>query len=373
MYRRTYLKVDLEAMKQNITEVKKHLAPNVKLLVVVKANAYGHGSVKTAEYLRGVADYFAVATLEEAMLLRENNIQTPILILGYTSVSEYADLIKYHITQTIYSVPAAAKLAEEANFRGEKAKVHIAVDTGMTRIGFRTDAKGIQEAIKVCQTLGIEVEGIFTHLAKADELDDSYTEIQMKTFDCFIEALRKAGITVPLRHIYNSAGIMKYHGEHYDMVRSGIITYGMYPSTDMKQDILSLRPALEWKAHIIHVSEVGAGVKVGYGGTYITQKPTQIATVSVGYADGYPRSLSNCGEVLIHQKRAKIIGRICMDQMMVDVSDIQNIKIEDDVTLLGREGDEYISIEELGLWSHRFNYEFACNIGERVERCYGRE
>lgn len=370
MYQRTYVNINLAAIRHNILEVKKHIKQNTKLLAVVKANAYGHGSIQVANALKDEVDYFAVATLEEAVVLREHGITKPILILSYTSYQEYETVIEYDITQTLYSSVDAKRLAQKALQMKKTANVHICVDTGMTRIGFAVNEKGIQEAKTVCQMEGIFVEGVFSHFSKADEKEDAYSKQQMERFDFFIKQVEGKGIQIPIHHLCNSAGLMKYEKQAYDMVRSGIITYGMYPSKDVNPNILSLEPALEWKAHVIHLANVPAGVKVSYEGTYTTQRASKIATISVGYADGYPRSLSNCGEVLIKGKRAKILGRIRMDQMMVDVTDIPDISMEEVVTLVGKDGNEVIDMESLGACSHRFHYELSCDIGNRVARCY---
>lgn len=364
------MNINLEAIRHNIREVRKHICKGCKILAVVKADAYGYGSIKVTDCLKKDVDYFAVATLQEGITLRQHGTELPILILGYTSVSEYADLLRYDITQTIYSVDTAKKLSEAAGRLGRTAKVHIAVDTGMTRIGFGVDESGVKAAVEVCGMPYLFVEGVFTHFSKADETDDSYSNQQMKKYDFFVGQLKKAGVHIPIRHVCNSAGILKYPDYQYEMVRSGIITYGMYPSENVDKTILDLQPALEWKAHVINIADKAPGVQVSYGGTFVTEKDTRIATVSVGYADGYPRSLSNCGEVLIRGKRAKILGRICMDQMMVDATGIDDIQMEDGVTLIGRDGENFISIEEAANKSHRLHYELVCNIGQRVKRCY---
>ena len=370
-YLRCYAEISLEAIGHNIREVKKRLPEGVKLLGVVKANAYGHGAVPVASYLENQVDYFATATIEEAVELRENGISAPILILGYVSPSQYGDLVEYDITQTIDSYAQALALEKEAACQNRKAKAHLAVDTGMTRIGFQVTEHDADEAAKIADLPHIELEGMFTHFSCADQEDKTYCSMQMEKYDKMTALLAERGVTIPLRHICNSAGIMEFDDHHFEMVRSGIITYGIYPSEEVKKERLDLIPALSWKSHVIHVKEVGPGIGVSYGATYVTEKPmTRIATVSAGYADGYPRALSNQGCVLIHGKKAPIIGRICMDQMMVDVTDIPDVQVEDVVTLVGTDGDETITIEEIANPAARFDYEMLCDISSRVTRVY---
>lgn len=370
-YLRCYVEISLEAIGHNIREVKKRLPEGVKLLGVVKANAYGHGAVPVASYLENQVDYFATATIEEAVELRENGISAPILILGYVSPSQYSDLVEYDITQTIDSYAQALALEKEAARQNRKAKAHLAVDTGMTRIGFQVTEHDADEAAKIADLPHIELEGMFTHFSCADQEDKTYCSMQMEKYDKMTALLAERGVTIPLRHICNSAGIMEFDDHRFEMVRSGIITYGIYPSEEVKKERLDLIPALSWKSHVIHVKEVGPGIGVSYGATYVTEKPmTRIATVSAGYADGYPRALSNQGCVLIHGKKAPIIGRICMDQMMVDVTEIPDVQVEDVVTLVGTDGDETITIEEIANPAARFDYEMLCDISSRVTRVY---
>ena len=370
-YLRCYAEISLEAIGHNIREVKKRLPEGVKLLGVVKANAYGHGAVPVASYLENQVDYFATATIEEAIELRENGISAPILILGYVSPSQYGDLVEYDITQTIDSYAQALALEKEAARQNRKAKAHLAVDTGMTRIGFQVTEHDADVAAKIADLPHIELEGMFTHFSCADQEDKTYCSMQMEKYDKMTALLAERGVTIPLRHICNSAGIMEFDDHRFEMVRSGIITYGIYPSEEVKKERLDLIPVLSWKSHVIHVKEVGPGIGVSYGATYVTEKPmTRIATVSAGYADGYPRALSNQGCVLIHGKKAPIIGRICMDQMMVDVTDIPDVQVEDVVTLVGTDGDETITIEEIANPAARFDYEMLCDISSRVTRVY---
>lgn len=370
-YLRCYAPVSLQAIGHNIGEVRKRLAPGVKLMAVIKADAYGHGACRVGKYLESQVDYFAVATLEEALELRESGITRPILILSYISPSQYPELVEHNITQTIDSPEQADALEAAAASAGVRAKIHIAVDTGMTRIGFQVTEEEADRVARIAQLSHLEMEGIFTHFSCADQEDKTYCGMQLEKFERMCRYLEERKVKIPIRHICNSAGIMEFDGYRFDMVRSGIVTYGLYPSEEVQKDRLNLIPAMEWKAHVIHVKDVEAGVSVGYGATYTTSRPvTRIATVSVGYADGYPRALSGKGSVLIRGKRAPILGRVCMDQMMVDVTEIPDVKVEDVVTLVGRDGNASISMEEIADPAMRFNYEMVCSVGKRVPRIY---
>lgn len=369
-YLRTYVKVDLNAIGNNIKEVRKRIDDNVKVLAVIKADAYGHGAVNVGKFLEDKVDYFGVATLEEAIELRKNNINKPILILGFVSPHQYEELISYDITATVYNIEMAEKLNKEAGALNKRAKVHIALETGMNRIGFKVCGKSIEDVKSISKMENIFLEGMFTHFSCADEKDKEYSKMQMSKYDEFVSALEENNIDIPLKHMCNSAGIMEFNDHRFDMVRSGIITYGLYPSGEVDKSSLDLKIALEWKSHVINISEAPKGAGVSYGKTYITKGPTKIATISVGYADGYKRGLSNKGRVLIHGQYAPIIGRVCMDQMMVDVTHIKDVKIEDEVTLIGQDGTNNISVEELADIAGSFNYEFVCGIGKRVIRTY---
>lgn len=369
-YLRAYAEVDLEAIGHNINEVRKNVGKNVKICAVIKANAYGHGAVKVGHYLENMVEYFAVATIEEAIELRESGITLPILILAYTSPSQYDDIVKYDITQTIYSYETAELLDSAAQRAGKTAKIHVALDTGMTRIGFVMTDESIDEIEKISRLEHAELEGMFTHFSCADMYDKTYTKMQMERYDWVCAELEKRGVEIPIKHVCNSAGIMEFDSHRFQMVRSGIITYGLYPSDEVDKSALELKPAMTFKSHVINVKTVEAGHGVSYGATYVTQRPTKIATVSVGYADGYPRSLSNKGRVLIRGEFAPIIGRVCMDQIMVDVTDIDGVQIEDIVTLVGHDGDNEIPVEEPANMSGSFNYEFVCGLTNRVTRVY---
>ena len=370
-YLRCYAEVSLKAIGHNIAQVKKRLRPGVKLLAVIKADAYGHGAVRVGKYLEDQVDYFAVATAEEAMELREQGIRLPVLVLGYISPEQYGEILDYDITQTVYSLEIAEKLSEASVKAGCRTKIHAALDTGMTRIGFHITEEEADRIAAISRLPGLELEGMFTHFSCADQKDKTYCGLQLEKFHRMEGMLRERGVEIPVKHICNSAGIMEFDDYRFDMVRSGIVTYGLYPSEEVDKSRLPLIPALSWKSRVIHVQDVEPGLGVSYGATYTTEGPcTRIATVSAGYADGYPRALSNKGRVLIHGRYAPILGRVCMDQMMVDVSHIPDVKVEDTVTLIGREGDRGITMEEVADPACRFNYEMACGISKRVPRIY---
>lgn len=370
-YLRCYAEVSLKAIGHNIAQVKKRLRPGVKLLAVIKADAYGHGAVRVGKYLEDQVDYFAVATAEEAMELREQGIRLPVLVLGYISPEQYGEILDYDITQTVYSLEIAEKLSEASVKAGCRTKIHAALDTGMTRIGFHITEEEADRIAAISRLPGLELEGMFTHFSCADQKDKTYCGLQLEKFRRMERMLRARGVEIPVKHICNSAGIMEFDDYRFDMVRSGIVTYGLYPSEEVDKSRLPLIPALSWKSRVIHVQDVEPGLGVSYGATYTTEGPcTRIATVSAGYADGYPRALSNKGRVLIHGRYAPILGRVCMDQMMVDVSHIPDVKVEDEVTLIGREGDRGITMEEVADPACRFNYEMACGISKRVPRIY---
>ena len=375
-YRRVEADIDLDAIRYNIETVQKLNSPEKKTLLVIKADAYGHGAVALAREFNDLADYYAVATVEEAVELRQNNIEKPILILGYTDESEYEVVIENDITTAMYDYERAEILSDMALEKGKKAKVHIKVDSGMSRIGFQCDDEGVDEALRLTELPGLEIEGIFTHYAKADYKDKSDAMIQYGKFTWFVKKLESEGVEFKLRHIDNSAGAMEIHSNGFDMMRLGIVIYGLYPSEEIDKRIV-LKPAMSLKARVIHVKELPAGRGIGYGWTYITDRPTKVATVSVGYADGYPRALSGNGRVLIHGEYAPILGRVCMDQIMVDVTDIDEagdeVVVGDEVILFGNQGDNSISVEEVAEPANSFNYEEVCNISRRVPRVYHKD
>lgn len=373
---RIHAVIDLDAVERNFEQMKKNLTPGTQMIAVVKANAYGHGAVPIArmmepkEYIWG----FAVATVEEAVSLRENGIEKPVLILGYVFPEDYKCLVRLKIRPAVFTLEMAEALSRTAGEAGTVLPIHLAVDTGMTRIGFRDPQKSLEDMVHISKLPGLAIEGMFTHFARADEEDVTSARDQYNTFQEFCRLLKKAGIQVPLCHCNNSAGILWHREGDLDAVRPGITIYGVYPSQQVRKGGVELTPVMSLVSHISHVKEVEAGVPVSYGGTFVTsRKKTRIATIPVGYADGYARGLSNKGSVLIHGRRAPILGRVCMDQFMVDVTDIPGASVGDRVTLLGQDGEECIPVEELSRHSGRFPYEFLCCISGRVPRIYRKD
>lgn len=364
--------ISLDAVEENFRQMRKNIASDTKMIAVIKANAYGHGAVQIAHMIEGY-DYiwgFAVATAEEAIALRKAGITKPVLILGIVFEEFYPELVSYDLRPAVCEYQEAAKLSAEAVSQGKTIHIHLALDTGMTRIGFADEPSSVEEIKKIAALPGLEIEGMFTHFARADEYDRSPAMVQLKRYLDFCSLLSEAGIEIPLRHCSNSAGIIRIPEANLSIVRAGITIYGIYPSTQVERDIVKLSPVLELKSHITYVKDVLPGTAISYGGTYVADRKLRVATVPVGYADGYPRQLSGKGWVLVHGKKAPILGRVCMDQFMIDVTEIPDVKKGDQVTLIGRDGDEFISIEEMGDLSGRFSYEFACEISDRVPRVY---
>lgn len=371
-YYRVKADIDLDAIHENVVNAKALTKPGTKLMAIIKADAYGHGAVMVAQTLEDVADAYGVAILEEGIELRQAGINKPILILGYTPAPLYRAMIKYDIATAVFEYDMAKKMSDTAEKMGKKAKVHIKLDTGMSRIGFKQDDESLAVIKKIAELPGIEIEGCFTHFATMDEKDKTKAMKQFERYMDFVKRIEDAGIKIPVKHVSNSAGIIEKPEVNLDMVRDGICVYGMYPSEEVDKTKLNLTPAMEIKTYVSFVKTLKAGVEIGYGGTYTTTGETVVATIPVGYADGYSRVLSNRGRVLIKGKSFPIIGRICMDQFMVDISNQPDIKQGDEVTLVGRDKDEYISIEEVADMSYSFNYEFVCDIGKRIPRVYYR-
>lgn len=370
-YYRVYAAIDLDAVCHNISEIKKLVGPDTKIMPVIKADGYGHGAVPVAKALNKIGvDGFAVAIIEEGIALRKQGITKPILILGYTSEYQYASLIQYEIEQTVFSYEMAEAISKFAVTMKKEARIHIKVDTGMNRIGFKPTEESVGQVQRIQKLPNIKIQGIFTHFACADEEDKTSARYQKKLFDQFVSKIEEKGIEIPVKHVSNSAAIMDLRECRMDMVRSGIITYGLYPSEEVDKSAIDLKPALSLISHVIHVKEVGPGEGVSYGSTFVTDRKTRIATIPVGYADGYPRALSSRGRVIIRGQYAPIIGRICMDQFMVDVTDIEGVSVMDRVTLVGTDGDKNITVEEAADLAGSFNYEFVCGIGKRVPRVY---
>ncbi len=369
IYNRTFVAIDLSAIDNNICQIKASIDDGVKVMAIVKADAYGHGSVAVASHISDRVDYFAVADIEEAIELREGGIEKPILILSYTAPAFYDEIIERNITATIYNLEEAQILNRAAEEKNKKVKIHIAVDTGMGRIGFAPDEKSADIIKEISNLPHIEIEGLFSHFACADCEDKSVTVTQTELFDRFIGLLEERGISISIKHICNSAGTINLN-KKYDMCRIGITLYGLYPSEEVNTGKMSLIPAMSVISHVVHVKDVPKGFKIGYGHDYEAPSPKKIATVSIGYADGYNRCLSNKGFVIINGKKAPVVGKVCMDMIMVDVTDIPDVHTGMRAIIIGEDKGVSISAEEFGELSGSFNYEVICNFMPRVKRFY---
>ena len=364
-----HVTIDLDAIFDNFDGVCRKTGSSV--MAGVKADAYGHGAVPVARLLAPKCGFFGVSSLAEALELRYAGIQKPILILGRTPTGSFPQAVAEDIRPTIFHYEDALALSEEALRQHKTAAFHFAVDTGMSRIGLPVSEEAADPCARIAALPNLHAEGLFSHFATADCADLTRARAQAERFARFDEMLRRRGLRIPIRHLDNSAGIMNFDN-HYEMVRSGIVTYGMYPSDEVDPASLPLKPALQWLSRITHLKTLPAGREVSYGGTFVTTRETRIATVPVGYADGYRRSLSGKFYVLIRGQKAPILGRVCMDQMMVDVTDIPGVTSRDQVVLVGRSGDEEITMEQIAAAADSFNYEFVCGISRRVPRIYSR-
>ena len=363
----TRVKIDLDAISDNFNAIREKA--RVPVMAVIKADAYGHGAIQVARLLQDRAAFFGVSSMLEATELRRAGLTNPILILGHTPVSAFPTAIREGIRPTIFRYEDAAALSEAAVAEGVPAHFHFAVDTDMSRIGFPVTEEAADICARIAKLPGLVPEGIFSHFATADSADLTRSRAQTQRFDTFCDMLKARNVHIPIRHLNNSAGIMNFD-THYEMVRAGIVTYGMYPSDEVSPDLLALKPALQFLSKVTFVKTLPAGREISYGGTYVTTGDTRVATVPVGYADGYRRSLSGKFYCLIHGKRAPILGRVCMDQMMVDVTEIPETQPGDRVTLVGTDGEETITIEQIAAEANSFNYEFVCGISRRVPRIY---
>ncbi len=372
LYRRAVAEIDLDAILYNVGQMGRHIAAGAKIMAVIKADGYGHGAVPIGKELEplDIVWGYAVATAEEAWILRRNGLEKPILVLGAVFPEQYQGLVGQEIRPTIYSLQQAEGLEEFLSRQGTSLPVHVKIDTGLSRLGFQATEKAAGEVAQIAGMEHIIVEGLFTHFAKSDAKDKSMAISQMERFGAMQKMLAGYGISIPIAHCSNSAAIIDMPEAHMDLVRAGISLYGMWPSSEVQKENISLRPALSLKSCIVFLKELEQGRAVSYGATYETSGNQRIATIPVGYGDGYPRSLSNRGYVLVHGRRAPICGRICMDQFMVDVTDIPEAAEGDTVTLVGTDGAETITMEGIGELSGRFNYEFACDLGKRIPRVY---
>lgn len=374
-YSRVYARVDLDAIASNMERMKQNLNDNTKIMAVIKADGYGHGAVQIAQMLENI-DYiwgYAVATLDEAVVLKSEGMKKPVLVLGCVFPDQYMEMLKYDIRMNVYTEEMAEAISQMAAREGVTAYMHIKLDTGMTRLGFDTSQASVESIHRISKMNNVCMEGIFTHFAKADETDKTFTQRQIKDFIWMTDKLKEKGVEFEYVHCANSAAIIDVPEAHFDLVRAGISTFGLYPSEEVNKENVKLKPAMALKSHVAFVKEIEVGTPISYGGSYISEKPMKIATIPVGYADGYPRNLSNIGYVLIRGRRAPIVGRVCMDQFMVDVTDIDGVSFGDNVTLIGKDGNETITVEDLSALSGRFNYEFICDLGKRIPRVFVRD
>ena len=369
-YNRVCARIDLDAIEYNMEMMHKNTREGVSMISVIKTDGYGHGAVQIARMLEP-KDYiwgYAVATLDEAVVLRKRGIKKPILVLGCIFPDQWEAAITHEIRFTVYTKEMAEGISELAGKLGKDAYVHIKLDTGMSRLGFLIQEESAEIITGITRLPGLIMEGMFTHFAKADETDKTFTNKQYEGYLWMKKRLEENGVTFQYYHCCNSAGIIDVKEANLDLVRAGISTYGLYPSEEVEKKNVPLKPALELVSHVAHVKWVDEGTPVSYGGTYITKRRTRIATIPVGYGDGYPRSLSNKGYVLIHGKEAPILGRVCMDQFMVDVTEIEDVAFGDVVTLVGENEGAHLPVEVLSDLSGRFNYEFVCDLGKRIPR-----
>lgn len=369
---RVYAGINLSAVLHNLEEMHKNTKQDTKIVAVIKTDGYGHGALPIAKAIEDVPYLwgYAVATADEAMALIDDGRKKPILILGISFPEQFDDIIRNDIRACVCDYEVAEKLSAIAVAKNKIAHIHIKIDTGMSRIGFQVNEDTANVIHKISQLPNLEIEGIFTHFSNADEVDKKITFQQMEQFQYMCDMLAQRGVQIPIKHCSNSAGIVDIPEANMNMVRAGIILYGLWPSDEVNKNRLDLQPVMSLKSHISYLKELDAGRRISYGGTYVTETKQRIATVPVGYGDGYARGLSNKGYVLIRGQKAPICGRVCMDQFMVDVSHIEDVRVGDMVTLLGQDGEKCITMEELGELADRFNYEFACLITPRVPRVY---
>ncbi len=371
-YSRVYARIDLDAIAYNMEQMKLRIDGHTQIMAVIKTDAYGHGAVQVAQMLEKY-DYiwgFAVATLDEAVVLRVEGIQKPILVLGCIFPDQYMQMLDNDIRMNVYTEDMAKEISNMARREGKTAYLHIKLDTGMGRLGFSITEESVEAITRISKLSHVKMEGVFTHFAKADERDKTFTINQIQQFEYMTKTLKEKGVTFAYEHCANSAAIIDVPEAKFDIVRAGISTFGLYPSEEVDKEAVHLKPALALKSHVAFVKEIEPGTPVSYGGTFVAEEKMRIATIPVGYGDGYPRALSGVGYVLIRGKKAPILGRICMDQFMVDVTHIEGASFGDKVTLIGRDGNEHISVEMLGELSGRFNYEFICDLGKRIPRVY---
>lgn len=370
-YSRVCARIDLDAVEYNLDMMKQNIKEETKMIGVIKTDGYGHGAVQIARYVMEEKDYiwgYAVATLDEAVLLKKNQVKKPVLVLGCIFPDQRDIMIEQEVRMTCYTLEMAEDISKRAQKLNQKAYIHIKLDTGMSRLGFQITEESVEEICRIASLPNLVLEGMYSHFATADETDKTFTKKQLERYLWMKEKLEERKVTFPYYHCSNSAGIIDVKEANMDLVRAGISTYGLYPSNEVEKKNVPLKPALQLISHVAHVKWVESGTPVSYGCTYVTKRRTHIATIPVGYGDGYPRSLSNKGYVLIRGKKAPILGRVCMDQFMVDVTDIDAVTFQDGVTLVGTDGGEDLPVEVLSDLSGRFNYEFVCDLGKRIPR-----
>ncbi|RKD25327.1 alanine racemase [Caminicella sporogenes DSM 14501] len=368
--RPVWVEVNLDNLAHNIREVKKIIKPGVLVTAVLKADAYGHGASYIGQtLLENGADRFAVATLSEAIQLRKKYKDVPILILGYTPNESAEDVIRFNIIQTIYSYKQAKFFSDKAKELGKTVMLHVKIDTGMNRLGFQPSEKSIEEIKKIVNLPNIFIEGIFTHFAVADEEDKEFTYEQVKKFNYVVDELEKEGIKIPIKHVSNSAAIIDLPELNYDMVRAGIMLYGLYPSNEVNKKRVNLKPVMSLKTRVAHVKDVKAGIGISYGLIYKTDKESRIATLPIGYADGFTRMLTGKAQVLVKGNKVPVVGRICMDQCMIDVTGL-DVKVGDEIIIFGSDGGDSISVDDIAKKLGTINYEVVCMISKRVPRVY---
>ncbi len=369
---RAWAEIDLDAIAHNVREIRRITNKRAEIMGAVKADAYGHGVVETVRTMldNGVTR-LAVSMLDEAIQLRKLGIDVPILILSYTDPVRAEEIILNEVTQTVFSHDLAKALSNAAVKLGRNIKIHVKVDTGMTRVGFMPGYSAVKNVLEISRLPNIIIEGLFSHFASADEADRSYTKMQFEKFMSICSELSRVGVHIPVKHVCNSAGIMEYPEMHLDMVRPGIILYGIYPSDEVDRNKISLKPAMTLKANVILVKDVERDTCISYGRTFKTARESRIATIPIGYADGYTRLLSNKGQVLVNGEKVPVVGRICMDQCMIDVTDARHpVSVGDEAVLFGRQGGEEISVGEVASAIGTISYEVLCIIGKRIPRVY---
>lgn len=370
MIRSTWAEINLDHIEHNVSEFRRILPASTKILVAVKADGYGHGAAPVAKHaLAAGADYLAVASVEEAVELRLKGIESPILILGYTPQEAAEEIVRWDLTQSVFLRSQVDAAVEAGRKMGVPPRVHVKVDTGMGRLGLQAEEAADFIEIAVNREPLI-VEGVFSHFATADEADKKYAMGQIERWQNLMAQLADRGVHIPLRHFANSAAAIEFPEIAYDMVRIGIAAYGLYPSKEVEHAKVELRQAFSFKTQISYVKSLPKGSGVSYGATPIMREEAVIATIPVGYADGYSRLMAGKAEVLVHGQRVPVVGRICMDQCMIDVSAVPNVTAGDEVVLYGRQGEQSISIDEAAEWMGTISYEVICNVGKRVPRKY---